>query len=90
MEFDEPQIRHTREQTRSRLGADDRKLPGRAFDAEKFSLRRLPFLAANPDLFEQMIDADFVIRRDRRAAVCGIRERAGHRMVRAVLRSVKG
>ena len=37
-----------------------------------------------------MIDADFVIRRDRRAAVCGIRERAGHRMIRAVLRSVKG
>ena len=53
-------------------------------------MRRLPFLAANPDLFEQMIDADFVVRRDWRAAVCGIRERTGHRMIRAVLRSVKG
>ena len=90
IEFDEAQIRHAREQTRSRLGANDGKLPGRTFNAEKFALRRLPFLAANPDLFEQMIDADFVIRRDRRAAVCGIRERAGHRMIRAVLRSVKG
>ena len=82
-------VGHAREHPRGGLLTHNRQTPRGACGVEVLRLRRLPFFAANPDLFEQMIDADFVIRRDWRTAVCGIRERTGHRMIRAVLRRVK-
>src|SRR5260370_5389598 len=53
-------------------------------------MRRLSFLAANPDLLEQMIEANLVVRRNiAGAAVGGVDERAGQRIPRAVQRRVK-
>jgi hypothetical protein len=53
---------------------------------------RLPFLAKNPDLLEEMIEADLVIggRRARTGAatIDGIRERAQHRVIRPLQRAV--
>ena len=54
---------------------------------ESLGLRRLPFLAANPNLLEQVIEANFVIRRNGSAAVRRVRERTIERMARSVLQS---
>src|SRR5258708_21924193 len=55
-----------------------------------FDMRRLPLFAANPDLLEQVIEANLVVCRNiAGAAVGGIDERAGEGMPRAVQRSVK-
>jgi hypothetical protein len=52
---------------------------------EALGLCRLPFLTANPNLLEQVIETDFVIGRNGSTAVRRVRERAIERMARAVL-----
>ena len=78
LQFDQAQIGHAREQARNRLGCDHRKLTRGPFGAQQLLLRGLADFAANPDLFEQVIEANFVVARNGRAAVGGIRERASH------------
>src|SRR6267154_6256133 len=83
------QIRHAAQNARSRLIGQNRKMPGRSCGAKPLDLRGLPFLPANPDLFEQMVEADFVIAGNRRAAITGVGQRAGERVARAMLQRVK-
>src|SRR5258708_32858645 len=65
-------------------------MPSRSRGMEYLDMRRLTFFAANPDLFEQMIEANLVVCRNiAGAAVGGVDERAGQRMPRAVQRRVK-
>jgi len=52
-------------------------------------LRWLPFLGAHPNLFEQMVKADFVVGGNGGAAVGRVSERAIQRVTRPVLRRVK-
>ncbi len=52
-------------------------------------MSRLPFLAANPDLFQEMIETNFVIGRSGSAAVRRVRERTSQRMARTMLRRVE-
>src|SRR3977135_1583330 len=56
---------------------------------ESLDLRWVPFLRTNPDLLEQMIEADFVIGRNGSAAVCCVRERTIERMARSVLQRIE-
>ncbi len=50
----------------------------------------LPFFAENPDLFEEVIEADLIVgrRHTGAAAVGGVGERTEHRMIRALLLTV--
>src|SRR5258708_20101101 len=65
-------------------------MPGRPSGMKYLDVRRLSFLAANPDLLEQMIEANLVICRNiAGAALGGVDEWAGQRMPRAVQRRVK-
>ncbi len=50
--------------------------------------RGLAFLAEDPDLFEEVVEADFVVGGGGAAAVGGVGERAKKRMIGAVLRAV--
>ncbi len=52
-------------------------------------LRGLPFLAADPNLFEEMVEPDFVVGGNGRAAVRRVGERAIERMARTMLRGVE-
>ena len=55
------EIRHARENAGGRLFGDRRKFPRFSRGAQSFELRRLPFLAANPNLFQQVVKANFVV-----------------------------
>src|SRR5258708_21625099 len=50
---------------------------------------RLASLAANPNLLEEMIEANLVVGRDIAAAVGGVDERASERMPGTVLQSIE-
>src|SRR6267154_3265534 len=89
VEFDEARIGHTREQARGGIPSYNRKMSSGTFGAQEFRLRGFAFLAANPDLFEQVIDADFFVGGNWRATIRGVGQRASHRMIGAMLRSVK-
>src|SRR5882757_6243973 len=89
VEFDEARIGHTREQARGGFPSYNRKMTSATFGAQEFRLRGLAFFAANPDLFEQMIDADVFVGGNCRATIGGVGQRAGHRMIGAMPRSVK-
>src|SRR5713226_7236967 len=52
-------------------------------------LRRLPFLAANPNLLKEMVEADFVVRGNGCATVRRVCERTSQRMARTMLRRVE-
>src|SRR5207302_2442181 len=56
---------------------------------QMFRLSRLPFLAANPNLLEEMVESDFVVGGNRSATVRCVGERAIQWMARPVLRRVK-
>src|SRR5260370_9890449 len=90
VEFDEARIGHTREQARGGFTSYNRKMSSGTFGAQEFRLRGLAFFAANPDLFEQMIDANVFVGGNWRATIGGVGQRAGHRMIGAVLRSIEG
>lgn len=52
-------------------------------------LRGLAFFTANPNLFEEMIEANFVVGGGGGAAIGGVGQRAGERMAGTVLRGVE-
>src|SRR5579859_1686962 len=52
-------------------------------------LRGLPFLTADPDLLEKMIEANLIVSGDLRAAIGGVGERALERVAGTVLRGVE-
>ncbi len=52
-------------------------------------MSRLPFLAASPDLFQEMIEANLVVGRDGRATVRCVRQGTRERMARTMLRRVE-
>src|SRR5579863_8523044 len=56
---DQMQIGHAAQNARGRLVGQHRKMPGGSGSAQSLDLRRLAFLAADPDLLEQMVKADF-------------------------------
>ncbi len=59
---------------------------------QRIDARGLPFFAENPDLFEQVIEADLIVGRRRAgpgaATIGGVGERAEHRMIRALQQAV--
>src|SRR6266850_2471406 len=57
------QIGHAGEHACRGLFRDGGEFPGRPRGMESLGLCRLPFLAAYPNLLEQVIEADFVLRR---------------------------
>src|SRR5256885_4285767 len=83
------QIGHAREYPRSRLIRYDRKVTCGTCGTELVHLSRLPFFIANPNLLEEMIEANFVVRRRRRAAIRSVCQRAIERLARTMLGGVK-
>src|SRR5216683_2184595 len=82
--------RARREQARGGFPSYNRKMSSATFGAQEFRLRGLAFFAANPDLFEQMIDADVFVGGNWRTTIRGVGQRASHRMIGAVLRGIEG
>ena len=66
-----------------------RQTPRWAGSVKALRLRGLPFLAADPNLFEEMVEPDFVVGGNGRAAVRRVGERAIERMARTMLRGVE-
>src|ERR1700674_5471005 len=65
-------------------------MSGRPGGMKYLDMRRLSFLATNPDLLEQVIETNLVVRRYvAGAAIGGVDERAGERVAGAMQRSVK-
>src|SRR5712664_2560030 len=64
-------------------------MPSRSRGMKNLDLRRLPLFAANPDLLEQMIEANLIVCRGAAAAVRGVDEWASERVAGAVQRGVK-
>src|SRR5580658_5748884 len=62
---------------------------GQSTCLQRFDLCRPALFAADPDLFEKVIEAYLVVWRRRGAAIGGIRERTSKRMARAMLRGVE-
>jgi hypothetical protein len=89
LKVDKMQIRHAAQNLRGwlfRTKRETSRSPGRV-EAGYFGW--LPFLSADPDLLEEMIEANLVIGGNRSAAIGGVGERARQRMARAVLGSIK-
>jgi len=61
----------------------------RSSGAQSFHQRWLSFLAADPDLLEQVIETDLVVGRDVAATIGGVDQWAGQRMTRAVLQRIE-
>src|SRR5713226_691676 len=87
-QIDQMQIRHAAENAPGRLLGQHRKMPGGSSGMKALDLGRLAFFAANPDLLEQMIEADFVVTGNG-AAIGGVGQRAGERVARAVQRGIE-
>src|SRR5260370_5612493 len=60
-QIDQMQIRHAAENAPGRLLGQHGKMPGGSSGMKALDLGRLAFFAANPDLLDQMIEADFVV-----------------------------
>ena len=88
VELDEMEIGHTAENSRGRLFRNDGEMTGRARGAKAIDLRLLPFFATDPDLLEEVIEADFVVGGGG-AAVGGIGEGTRKRMAGSVLDGVE-
>src|ERR1700704_5933023 len=56
---------------------------------EALCLRRPPFFAANPNLFEEMVESDFIVGGSGSATVRRVGEGTSQRMARTVLRRVE-
>src|SRR5713226_4890608 len=83
------QIGHARKNSRGGLVGYYRKPPRWTSGVEVFCLCRLPFLAANPNLLEEMVEANFVVRGNGCTTVRRVSERTSQRMARTMLRRVK-
>src|SRR5260370_5139696 len=88
-QIDQMQIRHAAENAPGRLLGQHGKMPGGSNGMKALASGRLAFFAANPDLLEEMIEANLVVARNAGAAIGGVGERASERMARAVLRGVE-
>src|SRR5579864_3346237 len=86
---DQMQIGHAAQNARGWLIGQHRKMPGRSGGAQPLDLRGLAFFPADPDLLEQMIEADFVVTGNGRATIGGVGQRASQRMARAVLQRIE-
>src|SRR5258708_28951523 len=80
---------HTRKNSRGGLVRYDRQTPRWAGSVKNLGLRRLPFLAADPNLLEKMVETDLVVGGNGCAAIRRVSERASQRMARTMLRRVK-
>src|SRR5258708_28287291 len=83
------EIRHARENSCGRLSCDGREVPSRPRGVEELGPCRLPFLAANPYFFEQMVEAAFVVGRNGSAAVRRVRQWAVEWMAGAMLQRIE-
>src|SRR6266852_1570390 len=83
------QIGHARKNSRGRLAAHHRQTPRWPGGVKAFRPRRLPFLATNPNLLEEMVEANFVVRGNGCTTVRRVGERTSQRMARTMLRRVK-
>src|SRR5260370_17376873 len=77
-QIDQMQIRHAAENAVCRLLGQHRKMPGGSSGMKALDLGRLAFFAPNPDLLEQMIEADFVVTGNG-ATIGGVSQRASER-----------
>src|SRR5258708_21603781 len=80
---------HTRKNSRGGLVRYDRQTPRWAGSVKELGLRRLPFLAADPNLLEKMVETDLVVGGNGCAAVHRVGERTIERMARTMLRRVE-
>jgi hypothetical protein len=82
-------IGHAGENARCWLFRNDGELASRAGGVKAVGLRGFAFFAADPNLLEEMIEANFVVRGNGCAAIGGVGERAIERLAGAVLRGVE-
>ena len=89
MQLDQATVGHARQQADGRLLGQQRQVTVRnVLRVEVIRLRWLAFFAANPDLLQQVIEANFVFRGGI-AAIRGIGQRTRQRMAWSVLRGVE-
>jgi hypothetical protein len=89
LHLDQVQIGHPRQNSRGGLFRNDRQLSHGPRRMQALRLCRLSFLAANPNLLEEMVEADFVVSGNGSATVRRVSERAIERVARTVLRRVE-
>src|SRR5207253_9456012 len=80
---------HARKRPRGGLFRNGRQLSRWSGRVQVLRLRGLPFFTANPNLLEEMVEADFVVGGNRCAAIRRVSERTVERMARALLRRVE-
>ena len=72
LQLHQMKLGHTRENAAGGLVADHRKASGGTCGLQPIGLRWFPLFTADPNLFEQMIEANLIIGRSWRAAIVGI------------------
>src|SRR5712672_3877485 len=89
LQFDQLQLRHPTQHSPGRLIRQNGQTSCRSRGAQSFYQRWLSFLAADPDLLEEVIETYLVVGRDVAATIGGVDQRAGQRMPRAVLQRIE-
>jgi hypothetical protein len=89
LKVDKMQVCHAAQNFRGWLVGTKRETSRRPGRVETGYFGRLPFLPADPDLLEEMIEANLIVGGNRSAAIGGVGERARQRVARAVLGSIK-
>src|SRR5579885_1317142 len=94
-QLDELQLGHARQHPAHRLFRQERQLAGWPFDAQVPGNGGFAFFIANPDLLEQVVEANLFFRARRlagrraRATAGRIRQRTSQRMPRPMLRGIE-
>src|SRR5712675_1266811 len=89
LQFDQLQLRHPTQHSPGRLVRQNGQTSCRSRGAQSFYQRRFSFLAADPDLLEEVIETELVVGGDVAATIGGVDQRAGQRMSRAVLQRIE-
>src|SRR5712672_3339059 len=89
LQFDQLQLRHAAQDPPGGLVRQNGQTSCRSRSAQGFYQRWLSFLAANPDLLEEVIETDLVVGGNVAATIGGVDQRAGQRMSRAVLQGIE-
>src|SRR5205085_2880860 len=89
LQRDQMQVRHARKNARGRFLGHGREFSGSSRSSQARNLGGLAFLATNPNLFQQVIEADFVVGRDGLTAIWRVHQRAIERLAGAVQRGVE-
>jgi len=83
------QLGHARKHSRGGLFACGQQIPRWTCGVQLLRLSGLPLLAAHPNLFEEMVEADFVVGGNGCATIRRVGKRAIQRMAWPVLRRIE-